>query len=293
VSQGAGTSPAFHPPGDDHDTRAGGTRGDVRHPAAPLHHDVPVTTTARAASPAVRRGAAALLLVAAATQLVGQAWLRWSDARPALDGAHPAAWVASHAVLLVSAVALLGAVALVLVVLGPGPASVAGTALFAAGQVLTIGVLALDLWGGPDDVRLVRVLDAWDFLSVVGLVVLLLELRRRAPDLEVGTGLALLALAVPLLDGLVVAATALAMVGFAVLALDLVRPRPGPGPGWLVAVTAAAYVVAGTISWQRAVLALVVVAWTVEAVRTRAARRSAGDVRRTPPGSRRSPARRP
>lgn len=251
-----------------------------------------MTAIVQAAPPAVRRGAAALLLVAAATQLVGQAWLRLGGARPAVDGAHPTAWVASHAVLLASAVALLGAVALLAVVLGPKPATVIGSALFAGGQALTIGVLAIDLWGGPDDVRLVRVLDAWDFLAVVGLVVLLLELRRRAPGLEVGAGLALLALAVPLLDGLVVAATALALVGFAVLARDLVRPRPGPGPGWLVAGTAVAYAAAGTISWQRAVLALVVVAWTMQAVRTRADR-PAGDARRTPPGSRRSPARRP
>lgn len=248
--------------------------------------------TSQAASPAVRRGVAALLLVAAATQLVGQAWLRLSGAGPALDGVHPTDWVASHAVLLVSAVALLGAVALVAVVLGPDPVTVTGTALFAAGQALTVGVLVLDLWGGPDDVRLVRVLDAWDFLAVVGLVVLLLELRRRAPGLEVGAGLALLATAVPLLDGLVLAATALALLAFAVLAHDLVRPRPGPGPAWLVAVTVVAYVAAATISWQRAVLALVVVAWTVQAVRTRADR-PAGDARRTPPGSRRSPARRP
>jgi uncharacterized membrane protein YidH (DUF202 family) len=260
-------------------------------PPAPLHHDVPVTETGRA-SPAVRRAAAALLLVAAATQLVGQAWLRWSDARPAADGAHPGDWVASHAVLLASAVALLGAVALVGVVLGPGAGTVVGCAVFAGGQVLTIGVLVLDLWGEPEDVGLVRVLDAWDFLAGVGLVVLLLELRRRAPGVEVGAGLALLALAVPLLDGLVVAASALVLVGFAVLARDLVRPRPGPGPGWLPAATAAAYVVAGTVSWQRAALALVVVGWTVQAVRTRSAR-PVDDARRTPPGSRRSPARRP
>jgi hypothetical protein len=292
MSQGAGTSPAFHPAGGADDTRAGGTRGDLRHPPAPLHHDVPVTAIVQAAPPAVRRAAAALLLVAAASQLVGQAWLRWSDARPAADGAHPAGWVASHAVLLVSAVALLGAVALVGVLLGPRPGALVGCAVFAVGQVLTIGVLVLDLWGGPGDVDLVRVLDAWDFLAVLGLVVLLLELRRRAPGIEVGAGFALLALAVPLLDGLVVAATALALVGFAVLARDLVRPRPGPGPGWLLAGTAVAYVVAGTVSWPRAVLALVVVAWTVQAVRARAAR-PVGDAPRTPPGSRRSPARRP
>jgi hypothetical protein len=252
----------------------------------------PVTGSTRSASPAVRRGAAVLLLVAAATQLVGQAWLRWSDARHSADGAHSTDWVASHAVLLASAVALLGAVALVAVVLGPGAGTVVGCAVFAVGQVLTIGVLVLDLWGGPDDVGLVRVLDAWDFLAVLGLVVLLLELRRRAPEVEVGAGLALLALAVPLLDGLVVAATALVLAGFAVLARDLVRPRPGAGPGWLLAGTAAAYVVAGTVSWQRAVLALVVVAWTMLSVRARSAR-PADDARRTPPGSRRSPARRP
>ncbi|GAB3016745.1 hypothetical protein GCM10011376_03480 [Nocardioides flavus (ex Wang et al. 2016)] len=250
-----------------------------------------MSPTPLAASPSVRRAAATLLVTAAATQLLGQAWLRWSHARPAVDGSHPAAWVASHAVLLASAVALLGAVASLAAILGRHALTVLAVALFTVGQVLTVAVLVLDLGGGADDVRLVRALDAWDFLAVVGLVVLLLELRRRDPGLDVGASLALLALAVPLLDGLVVAATAFALAGFAVLAHDLVRPRPGPAPGWLVAVTAGAYVVAGAVSWQRAVLALVVVAWTGWTLRSGAPRPAASS--RTPRGSRRSPARRP
>lgn len=271
----------------------------MRTPAAGtlLAHDVCVDTTSDGLPPlGVRRGAAGLLLVAAATQLLGQAWLRLSGATPAPAGDGSAAsstWVASHVVLVVSAVALVGAVALLAVVVGPGPGTRVGVAVFAVGQAMSLGVLGLDLLGGPDDARVVRVLDRWDFLAVVGAVVLLLELRRRRPALGTGANLALLGLAVPALDGLVVAAAALVLAGSAALSHDLLRPRAEPAPTWLSLLVAVACVAAGTLSWQRALIAVVVLGWTAHLLRTTAGRTSSADARRTPPGSRRSPARRP
>jgi hypothetical protein len=261
-----------------------------------VHHDVRVPLVIAAVpSPVPQRRAALLLVLAATTQLIGQAWLRLSGAAPVSDGGgHSATWIATHVLLLVGAVALIGAIVLLGIGVGWTPASAVGTALVVVGQLLTVAVLALDLWGGPPDVQLLRVLDAWDFLAVVGLVVVLLDLRGRAPGLHLGAGLALLALALPPLgDLLAVVAAALVLVAFTVLAHGLVRPRPGRGPAWLGVATALAYVAVGPVSWQRAALAVVVVAWTVATLRTGTVRASAQDVPRTRPGSRRSPARRP
>lgn len=204
-----------------------------------------------------------LLLLSLTAQLVGQAWLRWSGARDPGDGS----WVGSHLVLLLAAVALCGAVALLVVLVGPGPATWLGAALFVVGQACALVVLGIDLSGGSDDVGSLVWLETVDFLAVLGLAVLLLVLRGRRPEVAVGADLALLGLSVPALHDLVVPGAALALVGSAALSWDLLRHRSWPEPRWLPVVTVIPFGLAALASWPRAVLALVVVVATVDHLR--------------------------
>lgn len=208
-----------------------------------------------------RRTAAGSLVVAAVAQLVGQAMLRL----PASSGT----WDAAHVALVLAAVALLVAAAAIALLVGPGPGTWVGVAALVVGQSLTLAVLAIDLTGASVEVDVIRTLDTWDFLAVAGLVVLLLELRRRRGDVVLGANLALVALAVPPVDGLVVIAAVGVVVGFAALAHHLVTGRGHLAHGWLAVVSVVAYAVAGTVSWQRAALAVVVLAWTVHHLRAR------------------------
>lgn len=203
----------------------------------------------------LRRVAAGSLVIAAVAQLLGQVMLRVSADT----------WVAAHVVLLLGAVCLLaGAVAIALVI-GPRPATWVGGAAAVVGQVMTIVILCIDLDVVSVDVDVIRALDTWDFLAVVGLVVLLLELRRRRPELGLGTNLALVALAVPSVDGLVVVAAVAVVLGFAALAHTLVSDRWRLANVGLARLAVAVFAVAGIVSWQRAALAVVVLAWTVAA----------------------------
>jgi hypothetical protein len=217
-----------------------------------------VQQTEGAPTDARARWAAALLVVAAAAQLAGHVVMGPRDDRTT--------WVVSHVLLVIGAVVLLAAMAVVALVAGPGPGTWLGLVLLVVGQAMTLAVLGIDLDLASVDVGVIRTLDTWDFLSVVGTVVLLLELRRLR-GAEPGTDLALLALAVPALDGLVVLAAAAVLVGFAALAHSLLAGRGHGAYAWLTVVTAVGYVVAGTVSWQRAALAVVVVAWTVHRLR--------------------------
>ena len=81
--------------------------------------------------------------------------------------------------------------------------------------------------------------------------------------------LALVALAVPAIAGLVLVAAGAVVIGFGALWADLVRRRRRRSYAWLAVATVVAYGVAGTVSWQRAALAVAVLAWTVELLRTR------------------------
>ena len=177
-------------------------------------------------------------------------------------------WTAAHVVLVLGAIGLLAAMAGVARVVGPGAGTWLGLVLLVVGQLLTLAVLGidLDLATAPDDV--VRPLDPWDCPPVAGAVVLVLELRRRR-GAQPGADLALLALGVPALDGLVLLAAGAVVAGFAVLGHSLVTNRGRGAHAWLSVATLVAYAVAGTVSWQRAALALVVLAWTVHHLRTR------------------------
>ena len=216
--------------------------------------------------PTPRLPTAVLLVAAAVLQLLGQVLLRLPSAHaPAAAGSTGSGtWVVSHVVLVVAAVTLLAAMVLVARLVGFGPLAWLGLGMHAVGQALTLAVLALDLGLGSASVDVIRTLDTWDFLAVAGAVVLLLELRRRR---GVGTGadLALIALAVPAVEGLVLVAAGAVVLGFGALAVDLVRKLRSHL--WLTVATVAAYVVAGTVSWQRAALAVVVLAWTVPLLR--------------------------
>ena len=213
---------------------------------------------------------AVLLVSAAVLQLVGQLVLRLPSARApraGTEGSGP--WVVGHVLLVLGAVALVAAVVLIARLAGPGPLTWVGVVVLVVGQALALSVLAIDLGLGSAPVDVIRALDTWDFLAVAGAVVVLLELRRRR-DVGPGVDLALIALAVPALEGLVVVAAGAVVVGFAALAADLVRERRRPSYAWLAAVTLVAHVLAGTVSWHRAALALVVLAWTVDRLRSRA-----------------------
>lgn len=207
---------------------------------------------------------AVLLVAAAVLQLVGQVVLRL----PASSPPDSAGWVVAHVVLVVAAVALLAAMVLVARLAGLGPLAWLGLVLHTVGQAMTLAVLGLDLGIRSAPVDVFRALDTWDFLAVAGAVVLLLELRRRGRA-GAGTDLALIALAVPAVEGLVVVAAAAVVLGFGALASDLVHERERRAYVWLAVVTVVAYAAAGSVSWQRAALAVVVLAWTVEVVRTR------------------------
>jgi hypothetical protein len=207
---------------------------------------------------------AVLLVVAAVLQLGGQLVLRLPSARvPDPGAAGSGAWVVAHLLLVLAAVSLLAAMVLVGRLAGWSPLAWLGLALHAIGQALTLTVLAIDLGLAPASVDVIRALDTWDFLAVAGAVVLLLELRRRRVA-GVGVELALVALAVPALEGLVLVAAGAVVVGFAALAADLVRTHRRRSYAWLAVVPLLAYAVAGTVSWQRATLAVVVLAWTLE-----------------------------
>ena len=216
------------------------------------------------------RLAAASLVVAAVLQLIGQAVLRLPSAHApdASDGAGSATWVVAHVVLVLAAVSLLAAMVLVARVAGFGVLVRLGLALHVVGQALTLAVLGIDLGLGSAPVDVIRALDTWDFLAVAGAAVLLLELRRRGGG-GAGVDLALVALAVPPITGLVLVAAAAVVIGFGALAADLVRGRRRRSYVWLAAATVTAYAVAGTVSWQRAALAVAVLAWTVDLIRTR------------------------
>lgn len=217
---------------------------------------------------------AVLLVAAALLQLVGQVVLRL----PAADGPDTAgaagsgAWVAAHVVLVLASAALLAATVLLARLAGPGPLTWLGLVLHVAGQVLTLSVLGIDLGLASAPVDVVRTLDTWDFLAVAGAVVVLLELRRRRA-VGPGADLALIALAVPAVQGLVVVAAGVMVLGFVALAADLVREHRSST--WLPVLTVVAFAAAGAVSWPRAALAVVVLAWTVELV---SGRRAAAEV---------------
>ncbi|RYC11487.1 hypothetical protein [Nocardioides zhouii] len=212
---------------------------------------------------------AVLLVAAAVLQLLGQLLLRLPSAHaPGADEAS-GAWVVAHVVLVLAALSLLAAMVLVARVVGSGPLTWLGLCLAAVGQALTLAVLGIDLGLGSAPVDVIRALDTWDFLAVAGAVVLLLELRRRG---RVGPGVepALIALAVPSIEGLVLVAAVAVVLGFGALAVDLVRGRGRRhrAYAWPPVVTVVAYAVAGSVSWQRAALAVVVLVWTVVALRS-------------------------
>lgn len=204
-----------------------------------------------------------LLVVAATLQLVGQALLRLPDG----DDPGSGTWVVSHVVLVLAAVGLVAALVGIALVIGPGALTWPALVLLVVGQGLTLAVLAIDLDLASAPVDVIRNLDTWDFLAVVGAVLLVLELRRRR-GAQPGAELALLALALPPLDGLVLVAAGAVVVGFSALAHSLMTGRGHGAPAWLAAVAVAAYAAAGTVSWQRAALAVVVLAWTVHHLRT-------------------------
>ncbi|RYB89440.1 hypothetical protein EUA06_15820 [Nocardioides glacieisoli] len=218
---------------------------------------------------------AVLLVAAALLQLLGQLLLRLPSARgPGAAGdAGSGTWVLAHVVLALAAVTLLAALVLVARLAGLGPLTWLGLVMHAVGQALTLAVLGIDLGLGSAPADVIRALDTWDFLAVAGAVVLLLELRRRG-GVGPGVDLALIAVAVPAVEGLVVVAAGAVVVGLGALAIDLVRERRPRSYTWLTVVTVVAYAVAGTVSWQRAALAVVVLAWT--AVAFRAQRSAAG-----------------
>lgn len=221
---------------------------------------MPVRRTAAGSAVGLRRRrlAAALLVVAAVLQLVGQALLRLPSVT----------WDLAHVILVLGGVGLLAAMALLALVVGPGWGTWVGLALVLVGQSLTLAVLGIDLGLASAPVDVIRSLDAWDILAVAGSVVLLMELRRRR-GVEPGADLALLALAVPAVQGLVLVAASAVVVGFAALAHGLVTGRGRRPRAWLAVSTVAVYAVAGTVSWPRAALAVVVLAWTVRHLRAR------------------------
>lgn len=206
-----------------------------------------------------RRAAATLLVVAAAAQLVGQVLLR----TPAAD---VGGWDLAHLALLLGALSLLAAMVLIALVAGPGVGTWLGLAVFVVGQSLAVAVLAIDLSLTSAEADVVRALDTWDFLAVVGGVVLVLELRRRR-GVRPGADLALVALAVPPVDGLVVVAAVAVLAGFVALGRGLVSGRGHGAYAGLAGAAVVAYAVAGTVSWQRAALAVLVLAWTVQHLR--------------------------
>ena len=209
-----------------------------------------------------RRASAAALVVAAVAQLIGQLLLRLPSSDPGSD-----IWIVAHVVLVIAALALLVVGLTILVLVGSTASVWAGLIALVVGQSLLLAVLAIDLGVASVEVDAVRTLDTWDFLGVVGIVVLLLELRRRKSELGLGAALALLGLAVPPVEGLVVVAAGAVAIGFAVLAYDLVAGRGQTPPVWLAVVVAVAYAATGTVSWPRAALAVVVLAWTVHGLR--------------------------
>jgi hypothetical protein len=213
---------------------------------------------------------AVLLVAAALLQLLGQLLLRLPSAHgPDAGGAvGSSTWVVAHVVLVLAAVTLLAAMVLVARLAGFGVLVRLGLALHVVGQALAVTVLGIDLGLGSAPVDVIRALDTWDFLAVAGAVVLLLELRRTR-GIETGADLALIALAVPAVEGLVVVAAGAVVVGFVALAVDLLRERALRAYAWLTVVTVVAYTVAGTVSWQRAALAVVVLGWTVSVLRSR------------------------
>lgn len=210
-----------------------------------------------------RRAAAVLLVVATFLQLLGQVLLRL----PTGEEHGSALWVVSHVVLVLAVVGLVAALLLVASVIGPGALTWVALVMIVVGHGLTLAVLAVDLDVASASVDVIRTLDTWDFLAVAGTVVLVLELRRRR-GAQPGAGLALLALAVPPVDGLVLASAVAVLAGFAVLGHSLATDRGHGAPAWLALVTVATYAVAGTLSWPRAALAVVVLAWTVHRMRT-------------------------
>lgn len=189
-----------------------------------------------------------VLVLAAATQYSGQHLLRLEQG------------TAGHVVLVVSAVAFGVGATLLADLAGRTPLSVAGAVVAVVGQSLTLAVLAADLDVLDLAVGTIRALDTWDVLSVVGLVVVLLGLRRSRPDLGLGASAALVGLAVPALDGMVLLAAVAVVVGFVVLALALTG-RLGSQGGvhpllrWGVVVL---YLAFAWVSWPRAALAVVV-----------------------------------
>ena len=215
---------------------------------------------------------AVLLVAAALLQLLGQLLLRLPSTHgpDAVGDVGSGWWVLAHVALVLAAVTLLAAMVLVARLAGLGPLAWLGLGLHVVGQALTLAVLGIDLGLGSAPVDVIRALDTWDFLAVAGAVVLLLELRRHR-GVRPGVDLALLALAVPAVEGLVVVAAGGVAVGFVALAVDVVREREREPAalGWLAVATVVAYAVAGTVSWQRAALAMAVLAWTVAAFRAR------------------------
>lgn len=178
-----------------------------------------------------------------------------------------ALWTIAHVVLVLAALGLLAALMSVGLVVGAGTLRWLALVLVVVGQGLTLAVLAVDLDVASLPADVIRTLDTWDFVAVLGTVLLILELRRRRVA-QPGDELALIALAVPSLDGLVLVAAVAVLVGFVALARSLTTGHGHAAPAWLAVVTATTYAVAGTVSWQRAALAVVVLAWTLHHLRT-------------------------
>ena len=226
----------------------------------------------------------AVLLVAAACCSSSGRSCSGSRVEPARLGGSGSSRTSSWCV---AAVALLAAMVLVRGSRAR-PAGVAGAGLHAVGQALTLAVLGLDLGSaaastspGARHVGLPRGRRA---------VVLLLELRRRGQRGRRRPGAHRPGRRRPSRGSCVAAAVVL---GFG--RSRATWCRAGAGGRLARCRDGRAYAVAGSVSWQRAALAVVVLAWTVQLVRTAlASQRSSGRrCRRTSPGSRRSPARRP
>lgn len=217
-----------------------------------------------------RQVAAGCLVVAAVAQLLGQVLLRVPTAQvsPLSEDSGPSdLWGAGHIALMLAAVCWVVGAVVIARLIGSGQSMLLGVGfgvtLAVVGQILTIVILAVDLAIISVTVDVIRFLDDWDFLAVAGLVVLLLQLRRRAPETDAGANLALVALAVPAVDGLVMIAAVAVVIGFTALALRLVTGRRSGAIVWLTWATCVVYAVAGAVSWQRAALAAVVLLWTI------------------------------
>lgn len=232
---------------------------------------------------AVRRLAAVVAVTGPLAWFVGQAVLAAIPESPGSTALgrirdHGEPWTWGHLLLGVALVAL-GVLAACLARLGDG-GTLSGLGLVAAlaGVVVQAAVLGVDavlgvLAGLSDQAAATSVhravveqvvvhLDRWDLLLTGGLCLLVVEVRRAgALPVPVTTAL-LVALALPALADLRVAVAAVTALAFAAAASSLWRGTAAAGPpgAGSTALVAVAFLLAASVSWERAVLGLVVVA---------------------------------